>query len=40
MICNNAITPSKFLSSLKMANMKAVFKKGTKGLKGTVMQII
>ena len=40
MIFNDATTPSKLPSSLKMANMKAVFKKGTKGLKGTDIQII
>ena len=33
MIFNGALKSSKFSSSLKMANMKAVFKKGTKSLK-------
>ena len=32
---NDAITSSKFPSSLKMANMKVAFKKGTKVLKKT-----
>ena len=36
---NDAITPSKLPSSLKMANMKAVFKKGRKGLKETYKPI-
>ena len=32
MFINDAITSSKFPSSLKMANVKTVFKKGTKSL--------
>ena len=35
MIFNDAITPSKLPSSLKMGNMKAVFKKGAIALKET-----
>ena len=33
MLFNYAITSSKFRSSFKMANIKAVFKKGAKGFK-------
>ena len=33
MCFNDAITSSKFPSSLKMENIKAVFKKGTKSIK-------
>ena len=36
---NDAITSSKFPSSLKMANITAVFKKGTKSLKGNYRPI-
>ena len=39
MIFNDAITPSKLPSSLNMTNMKAVFKKGTIGLKETYKPI-
>ena len=39
MIFNDSITPSKLPSSLKIANMKVVFNKGTKSLKETYKPI-